>query len=378
MRKAIAGRGSRKPKPRRAAAAASRGAVAGGRAAQSRAARERPGQAPRNGSATSREVADLAGVSQSAVSRTFTPGASVSERTRRKVMDAATRLGYQPNVLARSLIQGRSRLIGLLMGEWGNPFYTTMLRGISERLEARGYEVMLVTRDAQGRVESAARRLLQYRVDGVILVSCDPGEEVAREFERAGVRVVLVNGEPRAGNSVGIVADSARVGREVAALLLGAGYSRFAIARGAPEQRPSNLRAEALRAAVAAAPHACIVADEFNVSGYEAGRRFVRTVMARDPRPDAVFCFADLTAIGVLDGARLDLGLAVPEDLAVVGFGDAPGAEWAGVSLTTVRLPIQPMIDASVAALLAPDVPRERTVVLAADLVERATVRPRR
>jgi DNA-binding LacI/PurR family transcriptional regulator len=350
-----------------------------GPAGRTRRAKRSEGEELRHGSTTSKEVASLAGVSQSAVSRTFTPGASVSERTRRKVLDAASELGYQPNVLARSLIQGRSRLIGLVMGEWGNPFYTTMLRGFSERLEARGYEVILMTRDALGRVDSAARRLLQYRVDGVVMVSCDPGEQVARELERAGLRVVLVNGEPRAANSVGIVTDSERVGRDVAALLLRAGYTRFAIARGAPDQRPGNLRADSFREAVMASRRARVVIDQFNIVGYEAGRRFAREAMAAEPRPDAIFCFADLTAVGVLDGARRDLGVAVPEDLGIVGFGDAPSAEWAGNALTTVRLPIDRMIDASIAALLSSEPrPKQRLIMMEADIVERATVRTSR
>jgi DNA-binding LacI/PurR family transcriptional regulator len=327
-------------------------------------------------SPTSREVAELAGVSRSAVSRTFTPDASVSERTRRKVLDAAAKLGYQPDVIARSLITRRSRLVGLIMGEWDNPFYTTMLRGFSEKLQVRDYQVILLTRGPDGGVDGAVRLLLQYRVDGIVLVSCEPGAAVARDCERAGVRLVLVNREAGALRAASIVADSIRIGRDVADLLLRGGYERLAIVRGDPSLPTGIVRTRAFKAAVAASKRARVLIDQTGVLGYAAGRRFVIEAMKGEPRPDAIFCSSDLTAIGVLDGARLDLGIAVPEALAVVGFGDGPAAALGAYDLTTVRLPVERLIDASIEALLSEQAPDPaRPVVVEAGIVQRATVR---
>ena len=115
---------------------------------------------------TSFEVAALAGVSRSAVSRTFTPDTSVSPATRTKVLSAAAKLGYEPNVIARSLITRQSRLIGLVMAGWENPFYTAMLQQFSEKLQSRDYRLMLLTSTAPNDVDDSVRMLRQYQVGG--------------------------------------------------------------------------------------------------------------------------------------------------------------------------------------------------------------------
>ena len=325
---------------------------------------------------TSREVAQLAGVSRSAVSRTFTPDASVSEATRRKVLAAANKLGYQPNVIARSLITDRSRLVGLIMGEWENPFYATMLRGFSEKLQQRDYQLMLLTGAPDGSVDGAIRRLMQYRADGIVLVSCLPEPALARACVRGGTRLVIVNRDSPRIPAVNVASANARIGHDVAQLLVRAGYERLGVVRGNPAVSVGVTRTDAFRDAVARSRTARLVLDETDVVGYAAGRRFIREAMRRKPRADAIFCSSDLTALGVLDGARIDLGLRVPEELAVVGLGDTPAASWAPYDLTTVKLPVDRIIDFAIEALLAdaPPDPR-RPVVVGADIVERSTVR---
>jgi len=326
--------------------------------------------------ATSREVAQLAGVSRSAVSRAFTPDASVSEATRRKVLAAAERLGYQPNVLARSLITDRSRLVGLVMGEMDNPFYAAMLRGFSEKLQRRDYQLMLLTTDTDGRVDGAVRRLMQYRADGIVLVSCEPEPALARGCVQGGTRLVIVNREADGLPATRVLVDNAGIGRKVARLLLRAGYRRIGVVRGDPAAATGSTRTEAFMAEIAASGTARVLLDQAHVVGYAAGRRFVQEARQREPELDAVFCSSDLTAFGVLDGARLDLGLAVPEQFAVVGLGDVQAANWAPYELTTVKLPVEGLVDASISALLddAPAARRE-PVVVGTDIVERASVR---
>jgi DNA-binding LacI/PurR family transcriptional regulator len=321
----------------------------------------------------------MAGVSRSAVSRTFTPDASVSESTRRKVMAAATKLGYQPNVIARSLITDRSRLVGLVMGEWENPFYATVLRSFSEKLQRRDYQVMLLTTATDGSVDAAIRRLMQYRADGIVLVSCLPPATLARSCVRSGTRLVIVNRESATLPGINVSTDNAGIGRQVARLLLRAGYRHIGVVRGDPTISVSITRTEAFKAEIQASGTARFVLDQTDVMGYAAGRRCIQEARQREPALDALFCSSDLTAFGVLDGARIDLGLKVPQQLAVVGLGDAPAASWAPYDLTTVQLPIEGLIDASIAALLD-DVPtaRRRPIVVAADIVERSSVRPAR
>ena len=348
--------------------------------------RRRPPSPPRrslrpatvDGPVTSHDVASLAGVSRSAVSRTFTPDASVSERTRRKVLAAAQKLGYQPNVIARSLITRQSRLIGLIMGEWENPFYTTMLRGFTEKLGSQDYRVMLLASRTEAEVEAAMRMLMQYRVDGMVLVSALPTPGAAADYARTGGRLVLVNREADGLPATSIVSDAGRVGREVGQRVLAAGYRRVALLRGDARLPPGILRTEALREVIDASARARIVVDRTGALGYAAGRAAGNEVMALPEPPDVIVCSTDTTAIGVLDAVRFDRGLDVPGQVGVVGFGDIPSSGWASHDLTTIRLPIDQMIDAAVSTLLAaPGTPAAaaRRILVETEIVTRSTLR---
>jgi len=299
----------------------------------------KPGQ-KRHGKVTSHEVAALAGVSRSAVSRSFTPGASVSPRTREKVLAAAAELGYRPNALARSLIVRSTQLIGLVMAEWANPFYTSMLRQFSERFQAEGYQLLLMTSASEAEVDDVALRLLQYQVDGLVIVSARPSPALVRECDALGVPLVLVNRHTPEEGASSVTCDNAQIGRDIVELLVAAGYRRLALLRGDPTVLTGIERTGAILASVDASPAMNVIADRTDCLGYDEGRRAIAELWASGDRPDAVICSSDPTALGVLDGARRDLGIDVPGELAVVGLGDIPEAAWAAYGLTTVHLPL--------------------------------------
>jgi DNA-binding LacI/PurR family transcriptional regulator len=333
----------------------------------------------RHSKVTSHEVAALAGVSRSAVSRTFTPGASVSAKTREKVTAAAAKLGYRPNALARSLIVRSTQLIGLVMAEWENPFYTRMLRLFSERFQAEGYQLLLMTSSDASQVDDIARGLLQYQVDGLVVVSARPSAAFVEECEGIGVPLVLLNRHAPAPGSSSVTCDNAQIGKDIVKILMDAGYRRFALVRGDANILTGLERTEAIRASVATAADAQIVADVTDCLGYDAGRQGIRELWQSGERPDAVICSSDPTALGIVDGARLDLGINVPEELAVVGLGDIPQAGWAAYALTTVHLPIDEMIDLAVQDLLSRLADPEqaaRPMVARATVIQRKTVRP--
>ena len=329
---------------------------------------------------TSHEVAALAGVSRSAVSRTFTPGASVSVKTREKVENAARKLGYRPNALARSLIVRSTRMIGLVMAEWQNPFYTRMLRQFSERFQAEGYQLLLLTSASDAGVDDAVRRLLQYQVDGLLIVSAKPSEAMAEECERAGTPVVLINRHSPVIRASSVTCDNAQIGRDIFAMLQSAGYRRVALVLGDPGVLTGIERNAAINEAAAAGKDIRVVAEISGCLGYEAGRQAVIDMWKAAERPDAIVCSSDPTALGILDGARLDLKLAVPEELAVVGLGDIPQSSWGAYRLTTVHLPVDEMINLAVEDLLAhledPQL-EPRPMTARARLVHRDSVRVR-
>ncbi len=302
---------------------------------------------------TSRDVAALAGVSRSSVSRAFTQGASISKKTKKRVLKAADKLGYEPNVMARSLIMRRSNLIGIVMADWVNPFYTIMLRQFSEKLRERGYQLILMTVNVEDDVDSTLRQLLQYQVDGAIIVSALPSLRLGGQFIDKGIPIVLFNRQGPGIGASSVTGDESAVGRKIATVLVDAGYRRIALIRGNRTVLSGIRKTEAIVKTVKARKKGKVIASLADIFGYDAGRAAVLDLMNNKSKPDAIVCSSDLTAIGVLDGARIDFGIDVPEELGIIGFGDAPAARWASNNLTTVRLPVEEMIDLSIETLLS-------------------------
>ncbi|NDH21751.1 MAG: LacI family transcriptional regulator, partial [Rhodobacteraceae bacterium] len=143
---------------------------------------------------TSLEVARLAGVSQSAVSRVYTPGASASKMTIEKVRKAAAELGYRPNVLARAMVSGRSKIIGLVVAYFENQFYPDVLEKFSKALQAEGYHVLiLMASQTAGNIDKVVDEILDFQVDGIIAASVALSSELSERCRKAGVPMVLFN-----------------------------------------------------------------------------------------------------------------------------------------------------------------------------------------
>ncbi|HJP39705.1 MAG TPA: LacI family DNA-binding transcriptional regulator [Gammaproteobacteria bacterium] len=330
---------------------------------------------------TSRDVAALAGVSRSAVSRAFTPGASISEKTKKKVLAIAAKLGYQPNVIARSLIMQQSRLIGIVMADWRNPFYAMMLKQFSEGLQAKGFQVILATVNKEQDTDDAIKLLLQYQVDGVIIVSASPSTMIAAACLQRETPIVLLNREASRIGASSVTCDAVDIGRRIARTLLDAGYERLALLRGDSDREAGIQETEVIEKSLEDQGNARIVAQEAHIVSYDDGRNAIGRLMKNRIKPDAVICSSDVTAHGVLDGALIDLGIDVPEKLGIFGFGDSAAATWGINRLTTVRLPIEEMIDMSIDILIKrladPDIEPEN-IVMCASVVERSTVRKAR
>ena len=169
---------------------------------------------------TSQDVARRAGVSQSAVSRVFTPGASFSEKTAAKVREAADELGYRPNVLARSLITGRSRIIGLVVAYLENYFYPDALERLSNALQAEGYHVLVFfARQTAGDIEDILQEILDYQVDGIVVASVALSSQLATRCREAGIPAVLFNRSQDGPQLPTVTSDNYSGGREIARFL---------------------------------------------------------------------------------------------------------------------------------------------------------------
>lgn len=332
--------------------------------------------------ASAAEVARLAGVSRSAVSRTFTEGASVSPETRARVLEAAGALNYHVNHLARGISKEASRPVCLIGATLSSPFHARLLDLLTGALQRAGRMVMVIntggaeSRDAS--VQAALERALSYRAAATVVLSGTPPADLIERCVAAGQRMILLNrGETLPGVCHLRTEDEAAM-RDAVAMLQRAGVRRAALVSSASGTAGLVRRIAHFRAAAEAAGLALLHWQE-GPTAYETGRRAARELLGGSDRPEGIFCVNDLMAFGVIDAARHDFSLEIPRDLNVIGFDDLPQASWGAYELTTFALPYEEMAE-RVALLVGEgeDWPQGQTIDLPARPVWRRTVRPSR
>lgn len=304
----------------------------------------------RRGKVTSIDVARLADVSQSAVSRTFTPGASVSAATKRKVLDAASALGYRPNAIARTLITQRSRIIGVVVAYLDNQFYPLVLEWLSKKLQERGYHVLLFMADA-GEADHILPEILQYQIDGIVMASATLSSGLAQECADAGIPVVLFNRTVPGSPASSVTSDNFDGGRQIARFLVDGGHRRIGFIAGHPDSSTNRDREAGFLEELNRLGHRCWAREVGNYS-FAGAVAATERLFSHKERPDAVFVANDHMAIAVMDTLRYKMGLSVPDDVSIVGYDNVPQAAWSSYDLTTVDQPATPMIDATVEVLM--------------------------
>lgn len=301
---------------------------------------------------TAMDVARLAGVSQSAVSRVFTHGASASKATVEKVRAAAQQLGYRPDPLARAMITGRTRIIGLVVAYLENQFYPVALEFLSRALQARGYHVLVfMAENSTERVPEVMQELLDYQVDGIITASVAMTNDLTTRCSVAGIPVVMFNRGQDDDRLSEVTSDNIAGGRRAARHLIETGHRRIAHVMGWQGSSTGRDRAEGFRQALRDAglePFAMID----GMYSREAASDAVRTMFAGAEKPDGIFVSNDHMAFAVMDTLRFELGLSIPGDVSVVGYDDVPMAAWPSYNLTTIRQPVRRMVEATVDILL--------------------------
>ena len=301
---------------------------------------------------TSMEVAKLAGVSQSAVSRVFTPGASSSKKTNELVRKAAAELGYRPNVLARSLITGKSRMIGLVVAYLDNYFYPEALELLSSALQKKGYHVLIfMSGNKEGDIADAVDEILDYQVDGIIAASVSMSSDLAKRCTSAGVPVVLFNRTQDDDRLSAVTSDNFQGGQKVARFLLAGGHKRIGYIAGCEGASTQRDREKGFTEELVRNGQELYAREVGNFNSDEA-RQAARTMFSKQNFPDAVFVANDAMAIAVIDVIRFELGLQVPEQVSVVGYDDVPISSWPAYDLTTVRQPANRMVAETVSILI--------------------------
>lgn len=327
---------------------------------------------------TLKEVAKHAGVSRSAVSRTFTDGASVSDKMRRKVEKAAAELGYSPNALASSLTTGRTKLIGLISDNFHNPFFLKAFDVFTSGLQDRDLRPLLVNLTTMPDPDLAVQMLRQYAVDGVIVASSTVPPSFASLFEKAGIPAVFAFARYRGSansNVVGI--DNEFAGAFAARLLTERGYKKIGFL-GGPQAAVSTL--DRLKGFEAEMKN---LGMEFSHSfsgeySFAAGRVEMQRLIDEGDLAEAYFGADDIISIGALS-ALVQSGIKVPDDVGILGLNDLEMAGWENINLTTIRQPIGQIAAASVdlmVSLLEDPNRHPEARLFPCTLIERSTLRP--
>ncbi|CUA99185.1 LacI family DNA-binding transcriptional regulator [Pannonibacter indicus] len=330
------------------------------------------------GFVTAADVAKLAGVSRSAVSRTFTPDAYVSPAVREKVLRAADELGYRVNRLAKDLQTSRSSMVAIVGARFYEPYVAGLLDDLSAALIGEGLHALLLNASSQD-MTALLNLVLEYRVRAVIVLSGAPPRELIDQCLRARQRMILINRHMEDVEAGSIETDDRMGGRLAAERLLAAGRRKLCVVRSGADTPSQRRRAAGFLERLDEEGIACErwVAGRGN---YEAGCEAARSLLSGSgpaiaPDIDGVFAATDRTALGFLNTARFEMGVSVPQDVAVIGFDDIPEAAWSSHNLTTIRQSA-PDVVAAVLTLLAEDGEDAglQRVAIPVSLVERGTV----
>lgn len=284
------------------------------------------------------DVARMAGVSRSAVSRTFTPGASVSLKMRARVLEAARTLNYHVDINARNTIQGRSNFVGVVTSALASPFRAQLLTPIAHHLSTRGMLPILMNADDADQISYAMQILLSYRIAGVIMTSGAPPLAVAQEYIERQVPVAMINRAPELDGADLIQSDNAAGGKLAARALFDSGAIRFAFVGPHSTHDGARQRYAGFLTGLAdcGVRKSSITVCNTSILSYEAGQMAARELFGKAGAPNAVFCASDVIALGVMDEARRAFNLGIPEDLKVVGFDDIQHASLDSYRLSTI------------------------------------------
>jgi DNA-binding LacI/PurR family transcriptional regulator len=329
--------------------------------------------------ATVIDVAKLARVSPSAVSRTFTPGAAVSKKTRGRVMKAAEKLDFRPNILARSLITGRSALIAVVTNAFSNPYVVDIIDAFTLELQNRSLRPLVFNLGGAHDGTGTVALMSQYQIDGIVLASSTLSPDFVASVGAASIPTVMAFGRAPAELGISSVyADNVEGGRIAARELLKRGYKNLGFIGGPQNATTTQDRLSGFREQLSqegAKPAVVVYGSEYS---HAAGRKTAIDLLRERPEIEALFCADDLLGVGALDGIRMVLGRAVPKQVGVIGFNDIQMASWDSYNLATLRIHVRDLVVNSIDLLQAriQQGPRMEKRLIGCELVMRGSLRP--
>jgi len=328
-------------------------------------------------------AADL-GVSVVTVSRALRDRPDIAEKTKAKILDRVKRLNYRPNLTARSLVTGRSSLIGLVVPDLIHPFFGEIAKGLSSKLREKEYYLLVSSSESDPQLEQdEVEHMLAHHLDCFVVASCRKDTDSLSRIKEAGVPLVLVdrNFPGFRSNFVGV--NDVKVGELATEHLIAQGCKRIAHIRG-PQTSIGNARVEgycnALERRGIAFKSSYVVAcgEASDSDGETRGRRAMEKILALKPRPDGLFCFNDTIALGAMERA-LEAGLRIPQNLAIVGCGNFHYSSKLQVPLTSIDQKSREIGERAAKMIMRllekPPLARPRSVILEPELIARESSR---
>jgi len=328
-----------------------------------------------------KDIARDLGISQATVSKVLREHPDIGETTRQRVLQRVKELDYQPNPLARSLVTGRSYLIGLIAPSLLHPFFAEIARALSSAIRDKGYSLIVSSSEEDPELESEEiSRLLGRRLDALVIASSSSSIVQLQRMESKGQSFVLIDRDLAgvSANYVGI--NDEKAGRLATEHLIDMGCHRVAHIRGQDNSTGIG-RFEGYRQALRhrGLPYSedyVVRRNYVDTETTRQGMEAMRLLLERDPKPDGVFCFNDPLAIGAMT-TILEAGLRIPEDIALIGCGNLPNNDCLRVPLSSIdqqsQLIGQRAAELVLSLIEAKQIPRARTIILEPTLVVRAS-----
>ncbi len=324
-------------------------------------------------------MAREAGVSQSAVSRVFRPGLSVSQKTRDKVMATANEMGYRPNAIARMLITKQSGMVAVIVSSRANVNYPEVLSQVSKQLAARNKRVLLFTLDDVEGLDELFEQILTFQVDGVIALAAHFESHRLAQFEKHEIPVVLYNRNVPDAMANTVCCNHEQGIKQLITELEKNNPKNYLVLSGPKDSDVANERREIAIKLLKqfAVKDVSILYGDYS---YQSGRDCLAKWLQKNAAPDAIICSNDTMAIGVIDEARENHDIHIPNDISVVGFDGITSSAWQSYQITTIKQPVEKLVKAAVEMLLEhienPDSPPEARVLTGALIKGNSVRRP--
>lgn len=291
---------------------------------------------------TLKDVAKYADVSPITVSRVFNPKwkGKVRQSTVDKVLDAAKELGYNPNGIARSLNSQKTNVIAVVMGVETGQFYKDVLLRLIDKIQASGRQALVFVADPAIGMKKVVQQVNQYRVDAIIVTSPATKANIMNYFTNSKIPLIVFNRKVMNSNASAVWSNTIKAVNRIADLLVDNGYKNIGFISGKAESERNESFIKKLKEYNVTPIHN-IEGDYTYKSGYELAIQMINS----NKVPDVIFCSCDNMALGAMDAVKLRFGLDVPKDIGIIGFDDNCVASLQSYDLTTMRQPLDAMID---------------------------------